>query len=57
MRLEERSDATMKTFLLTARYLPFPQPISRPMEPGARLPRNRSINGHGYIFVLVWVWK
>lgn len=38
----------MKTFLFTARYLPFPQPISRPIEPGDSSARKRSIKGHGW---------
>jgi hypothetical protein len=41
----------MKTFLLMGRYFPFPQPMSRPMEPGGSEVRKRSIRGHGYICV------
>jgi len=37
----------MKTLGLTARYLPLPQPISRPTAPSGSELRNRSTIGHG----------
>lgn len=51
------SEPTMKMSLLTAKYLPFPQPMSRPTEPGGRDLRKRSIIGQGcgegqYLFML-----
>jgi hypothetical protein len=42
-----RSDPTMKTFLLTARYLPLPHPTSAPIAPSGCSVRKRSTMGHG----------
>ena len=47
--LTYRSEATMKTSLFTLRYLPLPQPMSRPTEPGARSRRNASTTGQGCV--------
>jgi hypothetical protein len=44
-----RSEPTMKTFLLTARYFPFPQPTSAPTAPSGNSFKKRSTIGHGYI--------
>lgn len=33
---------------LTERYLPLPQPMSRPTEPGGRAWRKRSMMGQGW---------
>ena len=41
------SEPMMKMSLFTARYLPLPQPMSRPMEPVGRDCRKRSMMGHG----------
>ena len=41
------SDATMKTFGLTVKYFPLPQPISRPIDPAGMSLRNFSTIGHG----------
>jgi hypothetical protein len=47
-KLAERSEPMMKIpGFGTARYLPLPQPMSRPIEPGGRVLRKRSIMGHG----------
>ena len=42
-----RSDATMKMFGFTVRYLPFPHPMSSPIDPSGRSFRNFSTMGHG----------
>ena len=47
-RFLDLSDARMKMSRLTVRYLPFPQPMSRPMEPAGRARRKRSTMGHGW---------
>src|SRR5437868_1046811 len=52
MRTSEalRSDPIMCTSRVarTLRYLPLPQPTSRPTDPGAtRVERNDAMNGHG----------
>lgn len=39
----------MKTLWFIGRYLPLPQPMSNPTEPGLSEERNDSTIGHGYI--------
>lgn len=43
------SEATMNTFLLTMRFLPLPQPTSRPTDPAGSSLRNFSTMGHGWL--------
>jgi hypothetical protein len=51
----------MKTFLLTVRYFPFPQPTSKPTDPGGSFFRKSSTTGHGYSkngkIVNAYSWK
>src|SRR6266513_59255 len=47
VRFVDRSDPMMKTLLLTARYLPLPQPTSTPIEPWRCSLRNLSTSGQG----------
>ena len=42
------SEPTMKILGFTERYLPLPQPMSRPIEPLGRSRRKRSMIGHGW---------
>lgn len=41
------SEATINTSWFTVKYLPFPHPTSRPIDPGASLRRKSSTIGHG----------
>ena len=48
IREGERSLPIMKTEGLTARYLPLPQPTSRPIEPGGRCSRKDLMTGQAW---------
>lgn len=52
VRLVERSEPMIKTLGLTERFLPFPQPMSRPTDPGGRVRRNVSMIGQGCYFIV-----
>ena len=52
-----RSEATIKTLGLTARYFPLPQPISRPIDPSGNSLRKRSTIGHGFGSVSVYLFE
>lgn len=42
-----RSDPRMNTSRFTPRYFPFPQPTSRPIDPGGKARMKASTTGHG----------
>ena len=50
-KASDASDPSKSTWGLTARYFPFPQPMSNPTEPGVRDRRNSATRGHGLCLV------
>ena len=46
-KIPYRSDPIINTSGFTDRYLPLPQPISRPIDPAGSAPRKETISGHG----------